>query len=241
MTGLFLSCSVVYAIKTGTLQRFSRSLQLGRNWLKKGLQPEGAQMMVFWHERLVLLATPKTGSTALMAALRPRAHIVFDRPPEAKHTPGYRYQRFIKPYVQNTAGGVPFEAFAQMREPIDWLRSWYRFRQRADVLGPHRSTADMTFADFVRAYMTDPRPPFADVGQQSRFLSGKDGAPRGVEHIFRYETPAQILGFIETRLGLRLELARMNPSPPAETPLPDALEADLRAYLAKDYAIYDAL
>ena len=34
---------------------------------------DGPQMLVFWKENLVLLAVPKTGSTALQGALAPRA------------------------------------------------------------------------------------------------------------------------------------------------------------------------
>jgi hypothetical protein len=53
-------------------------------------------MLVFWKENLVLLAVPKTGSTALQGALAPRASMVFRDPPKLKHAPCYRYRRFLK-------------------------------------------------------------------------------------------------------------------------------------------------
>ena len=50
-------------------------------------------MLVFWKERLVFLAVPKTGTTALEGALAPKAALVFRDPPILKHTPLYRYRR----------------------------------------------------------------------------------------------------------------------------------------------------
>ena len=43
-------------------------------------------MLVFWRQRLVFLATPKTASTSIEEALAPIAAIVMLRPPQLKHT-----------------------------------------------------------------------------------------------------------------------------------------------------------
>jgi hypothetical protein len=198
-------------------------------------------MLIFWKQRLVILSVPKTGSTALEMALAEQASVVVQRPPEMKHTPAYRYQRFLKPYLQNTAHGAPFTAVALMREPVDWLASWYRFRQRADLDGTARSTRGMAFADFARAYMTDPRPEVADVGGQARFLSGMDGAPLGVDRVFRYEDMEGFVAWLQDRLGMTITLPRVNVSPPAPADLPAPVAASLRAWLAPEYAIYAAL
>lgn len=197
-------------------------------------------MLIFWKQRLVILATPKTGSTALEAALAPLA-LAIDRPPELKHTPGYRFQRLVRPWLQNSAGGAPFEAVALMREPVDWLGSWYRFRARAELDGTPRSTAGLSFADFARAYRAEPRPAFADVGGQAKFLSGIDGAGLGVDRVFRYEAMADFVAFLEARLETRIRLARLNVSPPGPVELPAPELAALRAHLAPEYAIYRGL
>jgi hypothetical protein len=198
-------------------------------------------MLIFWKQRLVILSTPKTGSTAIEAALSDIASVAVQRPPEMKHTPAYRYQRFLKPYLQNTAHGAPFTAVALMREPVDWLASWYRFRQRADLAGTARSTQGMTFAAFVMAYMADPRPEVADVGGQARFLSGMDGAPMGVDRVFRYEDMGEFVGWLQARLGVSIALPLVNVSPPAPVDLPSELRSDLIRYLAPEYRIYDGL
>lgn len=198
-------------------------------------------MLIFWKQRLVILSTPKTGSTAVEAALEGVASAAFLRPPEMKHTPAYRYQRFLKPYLQNTAHGAAFEAVALMREPVDWLASWFRFRQRPDLDGTSRSTRSMTFDAFATAYMATPRPEVADVGGQARFLSGTDGAPLGVERIFRYEDMPAFVTFLEARLDVKISLPRVNVSPAAPVALSPQTGQALRASLAPEYRIYDSL
>ena len=86
-------------------------------------------MMVFWEQRLVVLATPKTGSTALASALESRAALISKRPPEVKHTTAARYQWLVRPFLEKSTR-QRFTVVALMREPVDWLGSWYRFRQR---------------------------------------------------------------------------------------------------------------
>ena len=44
-------------------------------------------MLVFWKQKLVILSVPKTGTTAIEAALAPHADIVVSHPPEQKHAP----------------------------------------------------------------------------------------------------------------------------------------------------------
>ncbi|HHX91768.1 MAG TPA: sulfotransferase family protein [Paracoccus sp.] len=197
-------------------------------------------MLVFWKPRLVILATPKTGSTSIEVALESLAALTVTRPPELKHTPAYRYQRFIRPYLRASAGG-DFTTVALMREPVDWLGSWYRYRRRDEVSGPEKSTRGMAFADFVRGYMQNPRPAFAEVGGQAKFLSGMNGEALGVDRLFRYENIAALVSYLEEQLDFAIELPRENVSPVGETDLPEDLAAELRAYLAPEYTLYDAL
>lgn len=197
-------------------------------------------MLVFWKQRLVVLATPKTGSSSIEAALESLSALPVTRPPELKHTPAYRYQRFIRPYLRASAGGE-FTAVALMREPMDWLGSWYRYRRREDVLSADRSTRDMDFATFVRGYMANPRPAFADVGGQAKFLSGMNDAPLGVDRLFRFEALEEFVEFLEEQLDFAIELPRVNVSPEGELTLPPGLEQDLRAHLAPEYALYNAI
>jgi hypothetical protein len=194
-------------------------------------------MLVFWEQRLAFLATPKTGSTAIAAALESLASVSIQRPPLLKHTTVHRYRRFIGPYLE-AASKDTFTLVALMREPTDWLGSWYRFRQREET-EPAKSTRDITFDAFVRAWCREDRPEFADVGSQGKFLRPRQGV--GVDRLFRYEAIGSFVHFLEDRLDCEIILPRLNVSPEGATELSSATAALLRAAAAEDFALYATL
>lgn len=195
-------------------------------------------MMVFWQQRLAFLATPKTASTAIEAALGALATLVILRPKELKHTDATKFERFLQPYLAGD-GTQPFEVVALMREPRDWLGSWYRDRQREDV-EPALSTAAISFDSFVRAYCAPgERPAFADVGSQAAFLTTPSGAQ--MPHLFRYEALEDFVQFLEDRLGCEIILPRLNVSPRGNTSLAPETDALLRQTMAQDFALYESL
>jgi hypothetical protein len=194
-------------------------------------------MLVFWEQRLAFLATPKTGSTAIAAALESLAAVSIQRPPLLKHTTVHRYRRFIGPYLE-AASKDSFTLVALMREPTDWLGSWYRFRQR-DETDAGKSTRGMSFDEFVRAWCNDPRPDFADVGSQAKFLRPRQGV--GVDRLFRYEEIDGFVRFLEDRLDCEITLPRLNVSPAGTTELTPATAALLREVAAEDFALYATL
>lgn len=195
-------------------------------------------MLVFWDHRLAILATPKTGSTAIQSALEAMATLAIRTPPALKHTTAQRWHRFLGPYFE-TAAGSPFTVVALMREPRDWLGSWYRYRQRPEIAGTPRSTATISFDQFVNDWCEDPQPEHAAVGSQARFLAPK--ADRGVDHIFRYEEIDHFVDFLEDRLGHEIILPRVNVSPDGNLDLSAATDARLRQHAARDFALYDGL
>ncbi|WP_417723623.1 gamma-glutamyl kinase [Salipiger sp.] len=194
-------------------------------------------MLVFWKARLVILAVPKTGTSAYEAALAPHASMAVLDPPELKHAPLYRYNRFFRPMFDKV-GGEEMELMAVVREPVSWLGSWFRYRQRGFLDGRPVSTRGMSFDRFVEAYLQDARPPFADVGSQATFVEPR---PNGtsVRHLFRYEHQERITGFLEDRLGLRLELPRSNVSPQGDPSLSPAIRARLQEVCAADFEVWN--
>lgn len=195
-------------------------------------------MLVFWKQRLVYLATPKTGTTAIEAALEPLASLVIQRPPELKHTSVSRYWKYLAPFLEKAAD-EDFMVVAVMREPIDWLGSWYRYRQRGGGVAPEKSTKGMSFDAFVEGYLSDPQPEFANVGWQSRFLVPERGP--GADRLFRYDDMGSFVHFLEERLDCEITLPRLNVSPAGATELSPAVERRLRAGLARDFALYESL
>lgn len=195
-------------------------------------------MLIFVKPRIVLLSVPKTGTTALEQALSERAEIAFRGRPEIKHLNLRQYINKIRPLLQ-PLGKPRFETVAVMREPLDWLGSWYRFRARDGLIGQPNSTAHLSFSRFVQDYLQPgERPSHARLGRQSEFLIDNDDRI-AVDHIFRYEAMPALVDFLATRLGQAITLPRVNVSPEAATDLDAETETRLRAALAPEYAIWE--
>ncbi len=194
-------------------------------------------MLVFWKEKLVLLAVPKTGTTALEGALAPKASMVLRDPPHLKHSPVYRYQRFLEPFFDK-AGGQVMETVAVVRHPVDWLSSWYRYRSRDALHGHENSTKDISFDTFVDEYCKGKPAPFAQVGSQAQFIRGPKG-DLSVDHLFRYEDMPALLGFLEGRLGCDITLPRLNVSPVGEATLSEKTRDKLERKRAAEFEIWD--
>jgi len=194
-------------------------------------------MLIFWERRLVFLATPKAGSTAVETALEPLANVAVRRPAELKHADLRSYRRHIEPWL-HSATGKEFTTVALMREPVDWLRSWYRFRLRDDDEDPRHAMAGLSFADFARAYCAPDRPAVARLGSQADFLTA--GADR-VERIFRYEDMVAFTQFLEERLDCAISLPRINVPPAVDVSLDSGQAAILQEAMARDFALYESL
>lgn len=199
-------------------------------------------MLVFWHQKLAMLATPKTGTTAIEAALESMAHLAIQRPPQLKHASVRKYHRFIGPWLES-ASGTPFTVIATMREPLDWLGSWYRYRQREDIGEDRKSTANMSFDTFVRLYCSDDPPAAVAVGSQANFLAPKleKGVEKGLDRIFLYERIEDLIAFLEDRLNCEILLPRLNVSPLAPLDLEPATAQRLRQHAVKDFDLYARL
>ncbi len=196
-------------------------------------------MLVFWKARLVLLAVPKTGTTALEQALLPHADAAIVNPPQHKHCTVRRYRAQLQKFFEQH-GQRPLEIMAVVREPVDWLSSWYRYRARDEIRGTPNSTAGMEFDSFVEAWLRDAPPNFARVGRQSRFVAAEDGS-LGVDHLFRHDRLDLAVAFLEDRVQAPLEVGRSNVSPPREVGLSDAMAQRLRAEAAAEFALWDSL
>lgn len=195
-------------------------------------------MLIFWDQRLALLATPKTGTTAIAAALESLADVSIQRPPELKHTPARRFRRFLAPFLEQVAN-EPFTLVGVMREPRDWLSSWYRYRQRDGMVNKRNSTKGITFDDFVQAYCADKPPAFAAVGSQATFLRPPN--TEGADLLFRHDKIADLVCFLEDRLNFEIVLPKLNVSPLRPTALSPETEALLHRFAARDFDLYAGL
>lgn len=197
-------------------------------------------MMASLRHRIVLLAMPKCASTALEAALAPHMDFIVQGFPSAKHTPARKYHRHLKKYLESFGTG-PMETVCLFREPTDWLNSWWRYRGRAGIPNPERSTRGMTFETFVQRYLNNAQAP-ADLGRQSRFVSNNAGEI-AVDHLFRYDDLGSLVAFLADRMQMDVSLEQRNVSPEAHADqrLSEDTDQMLREELSLDYEIYDGL
>jgi len=195
-------------------------------------------MLVFFRQRLVILSVPKTGSTSLQEALGSRADLVISGPPALKHAPLYRFNRFIRPMYEKVCD-ADLDVMAVVREPVSWLGSWYRYRQRSDLAGQPNSTAGMSFDEFVIAYCAATPPAFASVGSQAAFLEPRPNSPPA-KYIFAYENTASIQLFLAERLGSAPTMPRLNVSQAKELELSGNVEALLHKKHAASFALHEA-
>lgn len=196
-------------------------------------------MLIFWEQRLVFLATPKAGSSAVEAALEPLAAVAVQRPAAFKHMNAQDFRTHLLPFLDARVG-APFETVALMREPIGWLRSWYRFRLRDDYDDPDHPMRGRSFEDFAQDYMRPERPAHADIGSQSAILS--DGSGRQlVDRLFRYEAIDDFVQFLEDRLDCAITLPRVNVPPSVDVHLSAETARALETAMAADFALYRSL
>ena len=194
-------------------------------------------MLIFLSKKITFLATPKTGTTAVELALKPRAEIVFSR--NRKHITALRYARKIAPFLEDTFHVRP-ASVAVMREPVDQIRSWYKYRSQSRLDGTKLSTKDITFEQFVREVISPSPPERARIGRQFNFLT--DGRSDVMaDHIFAYEHQESFLLFMSEKLEHPVEPAARNISPKVDAPLGAETLAMLKDARAEDFILYDAV
>lgn len=194
-------------------------------------------MLVFMQKNLVFLSLPKTGTTAYVAALRDRASMVISDPPGLKHTNLGKFQRAFLPILSKSSKR-PIETMAVVRDPLDWLGSWYRYRQRPQLDGHENSTKHVSFDEFVSHYLKGDKPKFAQVGDMTKFVQpAKDH--RGLDHLFKYEAQDKLHSFLEDRLGFEIQPSQKNVSPKAVLELDPTTEQKLRRKCADQFELWD--
>ena len=196
-------------------------------------------MLIFWKQKLAFLAVPKTGTSAYAQALGPIASLSIQDPPELKHAPLIRYKRFIRP-MYDIVCNTQLDTMAVIREPISWMGSWYRYRQRPFLKGKPTSTQDISFDTFVRGYLQSSPPAYAHIGSQARFITPRAGTPP-VTYLFRYENQSRLREFLEHRLGTKIQIPRHNASSQTKLNLSPCVEGDVLEKYQADFNLWHSL
>ena len=191
-------------------------------------------MLVFSDQNLVFLAVPKTGTTAVEMALKNKADIILTK--GRKHTPALRYRNKIAPFLHDTFAITP-DPIAVMRDPIEQIRSWFRYRSGPRQAGTPKGTGGCSFDDFVLGVIADKPPVFAGIGSQYNFLTSAKGEVL-VKHLFAYENQPALIAFLEQLLKTEITLKQLNVSPTIPAVIDSEVEAHLRAAKPEEFAAY---
>ena len=127
---------------------------------------------------------------------------------------------------------------AIVRNPVDWLGSWYRYRTREELIGHENCTRDISFDDFVLEYCKGQPAPFANVGSQNKFLRINDG-DIGAQHLFQYEQWDKVIAYLEDRLEFEITLKQKNVSPTMNLTLSAEVEEKLREKRAAVFEVWE--
>lgn len=194
-------------------------------------------MLIFLTQKLAFLAVPKTGTTAFEREMKSRADFV--RITRRKHTHAARFSKHYAPILRKRFG-KDVETLAVMRDPVDQIRSWYRYRSRSEAKGGPMSTQGCSFDDFVRAVIADAPPPFAQIGSQHAFLTDGQGRLL-VDHLFAWERGLKLRDFIAARFGEDVRFKRKNVSPDTPAPISTEVAQALRAARPEEFALHAQL
>ena len=197
-------------------------------------------MLISVDKRLVVFSMPKCGSSALVSSLGGHFGVALAGPAKMKHTPFFKYQKYLKPFLA-TFTEEPFETICLFREPLDWHRSWWRYRMRPRAAAKGASTAGLSFAEFLERNLEGGEAA-TQTGRQSKFVSDGKGVI-GIDRIYRYVNIAACHAYVCERLGVsaRLETENVSPARPPEEAPPEALLARHRRAYARDFEIYETV
>jgi hypothetical protein len=193
----------------------------------------------------VLLSMPKCASTSLVRSLQGKAELVLRVNPRLKHMNCRSFHTLMVPVLRN--GGYEredYELVSLFREPVAWLESWWRYRQRPALVHEDASkfTGGISFEEFVGRYVEgDPRPGTLR-GRPARFVALSDGLDIGVDRLFALEQPEVWQRWIEEKVGGGVHVQVDNRSSVRREPeLSRTMRARLDEFFAPEHEIYERL
>ena len=193
-------------------------------------------MLAFPVERLVFLCTPKSGSSSAEEVYGPYAGGVLGGHPRLTHVDLATYERGLASLLGDDQGML--ETVCLIRDPLEQLRSWYRYIRRPGRKGQDWFDRGWSFEDFV-AYFLGSEKRYR-VKTQHEFIQDETGEI-GVNRIFALERVDRFVAFMNERLALRVRLPVRNASKRTSTTISSGLETELRRRLAPDFELHGAV
>ena len=197
-------------------------------------------MLIGIERKFVFVANTKTASTSIETALAPVSEIALKGTPQRKHMTLHAAIE-AHPEIFTQPGQWPrfFFKFGVMRDPLDWISSWFRYRSSNKVDSP--LPAGMSFAEFWEQQDWNFRHADGRPFLQREMFCGPQGRVLA-DVIIPYPRLGEMFGTVCDGLGVQRPLPRENVSKKREAgPIPETLQRELRAFYAEDYALWERL
>ena len=196
-------------------------------------------MLISKRPPIVFFAVPKTASVSIETAFAPHFDMVMSKHPSLKHMNVRIYEASLANFVTRRVAKSPVR-IAVMREPFDWILSWYRYRARPENDGAENSSKGVSADEFIRSYISDDPAPWAQVGSQYTFVTNKHDE-LGVDRLYRFDDLPRLAGFLNKRLGQNVSLGRINISPQIGDDVSEETKRAYRDFASKDFDLFESL
>ncbi|CAA0124409.1 Uncharacterised protein [BD1-7 clade bacterium] len=211
-------------------------------------------MLMSSHHSIAFLCNPKCASSSIEAALDRHCNVRMSKHPSIKHMNARVFQESFLPMYQQLMPKSQIETVCVIRDPVDWLFSWYRYRSRpalANTEHPkHRNyTGNIDFNEFIEGYLLTGdlveesagekrAPAYARVGSQYDFIKDSNN-DIGIDRIYPLERTDLLIRYLQQKLETRLKLKKLNQSPRQTMHLAPSLKHGLQEYLKADFSLYE--
>ena len=190
------------------------------------------------------ICVPKCGSTSVERFIRPKGDFSLSGNPRLKHISYEHMEEHIWPLLAKLHLRTPY-MFAIVREPVNWVESWYRFRARDELAPPehpqhHDYSGNLCLPEYVEAVLLTRPPSHARIHSQFSYLRNKAGTV-GVDKIIALENvDAEVPALLaQYNIFVDKPKERRNVSEVREAAaLPNELRARLLAHLEMDEKLY---
>jgi hypothetical protein len=185
---------------------------------------------------------PKCASTSIESVVKKYSTIKFGGEPAIKHMSAQYFHDYVLPLHRKLMPTSSLESFCMMREPLEWVNSWYRYRSREALSNPQHPnhanyTGNISFEGFVEALTSENPPAYADIKNQSYYIKLRDGRV-GVDKIFPMERIEEVANYLSGMIDEEIEIPMKNVSPDRDKVLPTALYEKFKEFYREDYELY---
>lgn len=180
------------------------------------------------YDNLIILSVPKTATHSIEKEVKHPNLVLAD-------IPTGREMRHCDVANQSFYTGQPIAAM--IRNPIEWLKSWFNYLNTAVNSNHPASSAHKSFDGFVEMWFEKgPQLPHHFVSQSDYLLN--DGNPP--EHLFRFAHMDKFIEFINDITSENISISKRNVSFKRKIIMSSETESIIRANMAIDYEIYNS-